>query len=150
MGGMWSLRLFGQSTLIWSAEEFQQHCLLPVFQDLPGEVSSFAEPACHTCWRGCELQSVMLVLTVYTMNRFSLIDSSRLPKTLSPSSSQTMRLLYKSQFFLSFIIFICTLGLRGKVASSFQTSLCYHQDSDSLLNANELLDYYISCSKAFF
>lgn len=127
-----------------------EHCLLPGFQGLPGEVSLFAVPACHTCWRRCELQSVMLVLMVYTMNRLSLIDSSRLPKTLSPSSSQTMRLLYKSQFLLSFIIFICTLGLQGKVASSFQTSLCYHQDSDSLLNANELLDYYISCSKAFF
>lgn len=90
-----------------------------------------------------------LLLVVYATNGVPLTDSSRLPKTLSPSSSQTMRLLYKSHFFLSLIIFICALGLQGKVASSFQTFPCYHCNSCSVLKGNELPEYYTSCFDAF-
>jgi len=123
---------------------------MPGFQVLPGDVPSFSLPTCCSVWRRIEPQNVVPVLMVYTTDGFSLIDGSRLPKTLSPSSSQTMRLLYKSQFFLSLIIFICALGLQGKVASSFRTFLCYRHNSCSVLNANEILKNDISCSEDFF
>lgn len=150
LGGTWNLQLLGQSALIWSAGAFQQHSLMPGFPSSPGEVSSFAVPSHCSCWRRRELQSMVRVLVVDATNGFSLTDTSRLPKTLSLSSSQTMRLLYKSQFFVSLIIFICTFGLQGKVASSFQTFLCCHRNLCSALNGNELLECYIPCFEAFF
>lgn len=93
--------------------------------------------------------SVVLVLLVCAVNGFSLTDSSRLLKALSPFSSQKTRWLYRLQgFYLSLIIFICALGkLQCKVVSFFQTFLWYHHDLCSVSNANKLLNYYISCSE---